>query len=552
VTAPTQTPAPAEVEGFWLWDNVHAPRPIAPISGDTITQHLAAGFTRAMAELGSRAVMRSRQFNNYPYHSILQPPQVSGDDSSSYVANLAKFVPRIGELWQNEWLQSILPGLNEARSLDYASLDDARLIEAFRKQLDDSAYRWWIHGKLNFVLVPASEFVAFYNEQFHPESPVEAYEVLQGFETLSLQQGRGLWHLSRIVKADAGLQALFEQTETHQLLKELSSTVAAASFVSQFNTYLDEFGWRSDAIFDIAATPWIEDPSIPLNIIRGYVSLDEAQSPDAELSASIARREYVLDQARTKLASTASAATFEQLYEAARHNLTVTEDHNYYIDCLGVAVLRLPLLEIGRRLADSGQLAIADDVFMLRLAELEPALLSRMAVAHEVRQRRGEMEAAAAQSPPPFFGTPEPIDASDPFLVAMLSGMMGLDRPMQPPDDPRLLKGVPASGGMVRGRAKVVRSLADASKLQPGDVMVCEMTTPPWAPLFSTIAGIVADTGGVLSHCAIVAREFRLPAVVGTIYGTRILCDEMLITVDGTQGVVRVESDHRQEERRAR
>jgi pyruvate,water dikinase len=315
--------------------------------------------------------------------------------------------------------------------------------------------------------------------------------------------------------------------------------------VGQFNAYLDEFGWRSDAIFDIAAVPWIEDPSIPLNIIRGYVSLDDAQSPDAELSRSIARREYLLEEARKKLASTASAVTFEQLYEAARHNLTVTEDHNYYIDCLGVAILRLPLLEIGRRLAGRGQVAVADDVFMLRSAELEPALRSRMAVADDVRQRRAEMEASAAQTPPPFFGTPEPIDASDPFLVAMLGRMMGLDRPMQPPDDPNVLKGVPASGGLVRGRAKVVRSLADASKLEPGDVMVCEMTTPPWAPLFSTIAGLVADTGGVLSHCAIVAREFRLPAVVGTIYGTRILRDGMLITVDGTRGIVQVESEYR-------
>jgi rifampicin phosphotransferase len=498
-----------------------------------------------MAELGSRAVMRSKQFNHYPYHSVSVAPLESAADSSSYVANLARLTPRIGELWQNEWLPSILPPLKEARSLDYANLDDAQLIEAFRRQLNDSAYRWWIHGKLNFVLVAAGEFVDFYNEQFHPESPVEAYEVLQGFETLSLQQGRGLWRLSRIVKADAGLQALFERTETHELLKELSSTVAAGPFVGQFNAYLDEFGWRSDAIFDIASVPWIEDPAIPLNIVRGYVSLDEAQSPDAELSGSIARREYLLAEARKKLASTASAVTFEQLYEAARHNLTVTEDHNYYIDCLGVAVLRLPLLEIGRRLAARGQLAVADDVFMLRSAELEPALLSRMPVADDVRQRRTEMEAAAAQTPPPFFGTPEPIDASDPFLVAMLGRMMGLDRPMQPPDDPNVLKGVPASGGLVRGRAKVVRSLADASKLEPGDVMVCEMTTPPWAPLFSTIAGLVADTGGVLSHCAIVAREYRLPAVVGTIYGTRILRDGMLITVDGIRGMVQVESEYR-------
>jgi hypothetical protein len=72
--------------------------------------------------------------------------------------------------------------------------------------------------------------------------------------------------------------------------------------------------------------------------------------------------------------------------------------------------------------------------------------------------------------------------------------------------------------------------------------MVCEMTTPPWTPLFSTVAALVADTGGVLSHCALVAREYRLPAVVGTQIATKTIRDGMVITVDGTQGIVRIES----------
>ena len=101
--------------------------------------------------------------------------------------------------------------------------------------------------------------------------------------------------------------------------------------------------------------------------------------------------------------------------------------------------------------------------------------------------------------------------------------------------------GTPASPGTVQGIAKVVRSLNEASKLNPGDIMVCEMTMPPWTPLFSTVAGIVADTGGILSHCAIVAREYRLPAVVGTLMGTSVIQDGWTITVDGTKGVVRID-----------
>ena len=89
--------------------------------------------------------------------------------------------------------------------------------------------------------------------------------------------------------------------------------------------------------------------------------------------------------------------------------------------------------------------------------------------------------------------------------------MLGL-LPVEPSTDPDVITGVAASPGTVQGTAKVVRSLTEASKLQHGDIMVCEMTVPTWVPLFATVSAVVADSGGILSHCAIVAREFRLPA----------------------------------------
>jgi len=178
---------------------------------------------------------------------------------------------------------------------------------------------------------------------------------------------------------------------------------------------------------------------------------------------------------------------------------------------------------------------------MLHLVELEQGLLTGHDYRSAVSMRRDEMRRAAESVPPASVGAPEALDTSDPFAQAMLGKMMGLAG-FEPSDDPGVLKGVAGSAGVVRGVARVVRSLAEASKLQPGDIMVCEMTTPPWTPLFGTIAGLVADTGGVLSHCAIVAREYRLPAVVGTQVGTQVIKDGMTITVDGTQGMVRIES----------
>ena len=108
--------------------------------------------------------------------------------------------------------------------------------------------------------------------------------------------------------------------------------------------------------------------------------------------------------------------------------------------------------------------------------------------------------------------------------------------PIEPSTDPSIITGVAASPGTAQGTAKVVRTLVEASKLQQGDIMVCEMTVPTWVPLFATVRAVVADSGGILSHCAIVAREFGLPAVVGTRVGTTTLRDGMTITVDGGAG----------------
>jgi pyruvate,water dikinase len=105
--------------------------------------------------------------------------------------------------------------------------------------------------------------------------------------------------------------------------------------------------------------------------------------------------------------------------------------------------------------------------------------------------------------------------------------------------DSQALNGVAGSPGVVRGTARVIHSLAEAGKLQPGDVLVAERTLPPWTPLFATAAAVVTDIGGVLSHCAIVAREYRIPAVVGTGRATKTFHDGQLLEVDGDAGIVR-------------
>ena len=156
-----------------------------------------------------------------------------------------------------------------------------------------------------------------------------------------------------------------------------------------------------------------------------------------------------------------------------------------------------------------------------------------------VAERRASFERAGTVSAPTELGTlPPPPDIPDPFMDALVYRLLG----MVPPEenaDPNVIKAVAGSPGAYTGPARVCRSLSQAiDDLEEGEVMVCEMTLPPWVPLFSVAGAVVADVGGVLSHSAIVAREYGVPAVVGSNIGTTVIKTGQVITVDGNKGVV--------------
>lgn len=540
-------PTPDQIEGFWAWDKLHAPRPLTPMSHDIVTSALAEGFTRAMREYFCSVGLQFRAVNYYAYARFM-PLEFDGltpqERRERYAATtLANVVPNVGTLWRDEWLPSMLPGLDRAKTTRYESLSDHELVQTIDELQADHVDRWTVHGRINFILIAASWFADFYNEVFAPEDQTEAYACLQGFSTLSVEAGRELWKMSRGIKASEELGALFNGLQPEGLPAALQESESGRTFLARFQDYLDRWGWRSDSIFELGEKTWREAPTIPLNTLQGYLHLGEEADPDVSYQAAVARREELLAQARERLSAFPEKLTrFDYLYEAAKDNLVVTEDHNYYIDQTGVAVLRLPFLEFGRRLMERGQLDQPEDVFHLHFEELKQALVSGEDEREVVRRRQEEANRWAQQVPPAILGAPEELDMEDPFIAAMGGKMLGLMSSAEPSRDPEVLNGVPASPGLVTGTVKVVRDLTEASKLQPGDIMVCEMTMPPWTPLFATVAGIVADTGGVLSHCAIVAREYQLPAVVGTHVGTAVLRDGMTVTVDGTHGVVRIDS----------
>jgi pyruvate,water dikinase len=352
---------------------------------------------------------------------------------------------------------------------------------------------------------------------------------------------RGLWRLSRIVKASPALSQVFQSSEPKAIEAALRLSNEGQAFMTELRPFLDEFGWRSDGIYEIGDATWRENLAIPLNTIQGYLALDDENDPEAVFQRAVQRREALVDAAKATLAGRPDKLTgFEALLAASRYNLQVTEDHSYWIDQMGIATFRHFALQFGQRLVEKGLIADREDVFFLYKAELRDAMAGGADMKQAVAERRADLQKWGQVVPPDHLGEPTPALA-DPFFVSLVDKMLGL-LPVEPSTEADVINGVAASPGAYTGTAKVVRTLVEASKLQPGDVMVCEMTLPTWVPLFATVNAIVADSGGVLSHCAIVAREFNLPAVVGTRVGTTTIKDGMTVTVDGTKGRVRIEA----------
>jgi pyruvate,water dikinase len=227
------------------------------------------------------------------------------------------------------------------------------------------------------------------------------------------------------------------------------------------------------------------------------------------------------------------------MLEAAQVGLLLTEDHGFYIDAYAVSLLRDLLSEMGRRLVADGVIDDADDILMLTYDDLRVAALDLPATDPRtlVEQRRATLAAHAAVTAPPMLGTTPAGPPPDSPLIRMAMKSSGGPAPS---GEPGVVAGVAGSSGRVTGRARVVRSLAEADALQPGEVLVAETTAPPWTPLFAIAAAVVTDTGGSLSHSAVVAREYGIPAVVGARTATQAIADGALVEVDGEAGTVRV------------
>lgn len=394
---------------------------------------------------------------------------------------------------------------------------------------------WDVHMRVNIPPMNAVFGLEDFLASVLDDAAVAASrQLLQGFDNKSIETGRMLWALSRSVREDGAFAEIVERAASiHDIAG--SGHARASDFATRWQTFMDVYGWRCNRFMEIGFPSWREDPSTALQQLRRFVAAPDTDDPYAEHRRQAAERDQLVEALAARLPDDA-VPQFRGMLALAQQYIPIAEDHNFTIDQKFHTVVREGVLRFGRRLVAEGLLEAPDDPFYLELDEIRALADGGSVPARElVRARRAEHARQSTLTVPIVLGTPPQADAPPDPLVTKFFGLA-----LPPRVEARTLHGLAASSGVIEGVAKVVITLDEADKLERGDVLVCRATMPAWTPLFGVAAAVVADTGGPLSHCAIVAREYGLPAVVGTQVGTKEITDGQRLRVDGGAGTVEI------------
>lgn len=517
----------------WTHDPAHWPDPMPPLVFSIAGEALAQGLLAAATAYDLPVLdVRVGRVNTYRYQATIPPASTHEEATAREKRSRAKLratIASLGQLWADEWLPEIKHHLAYWEAFDLRGAPTSTLLAHLDETLIRVTRMWEIHFLLHYPMHRAiKQFASLYRELFGGME-LDPYRLLQGFDNRTLQMGRGLWDLSRRALAAPPVTETIQRYAAADALAVLARSEAGQAFLGDLAAYLEEYGCRREKL-SLEHTSWSEDPTPVIQTLRAYLAQPHGD-PHAELDALAEARERLVSQARESLRDYPRPVVeeFERRLKAAQDATVLMEDHNHWIDFRGLHSVRQVFLEFGRRLVASGALEAERDVFCLTLDELRQTDDDHWLDWREVvTERCAEMDRVRGISPPPSLGqqaSDSPCTSSDGSFIATT--------------EPDVLRGNPGSSGRARGPARVVRSLREAARLQPGDVLVARTASSAWTPLFATAAAVVIETGGILCHCAVVAREYGVPAVLGARMATELIEDGQMVEVDGASGTVR-------------
>jgi len=321
--------------------------------------------------------------------------------------------------------------------------------------------------------------------------------------------------------------ALLETSPAGDVLDRLTAVPGGGPARAAIVEWLDRYGMRCVGEIDITRPRWSEQPGalvpVILSNLKNFEPGEAARRVERGRQAAQAKEQQVLARVRALPDGAAAAEEVKLMIDRVRTFIGYREYPKYGMVSRYFAYKKA-LLREADRLTRAGVLAEPADLFFLTFPELQTVARTGSVDRALLDRRRSEFESYQTLTPPRVL-------TSDGEAV---TGRYRRD------DVPAgALAGLPVSAGTVEGRARVVLDMADAD-LDPGDILITTATDPSWTPLFVTIAGLITEVGGLMTHGAVIAREYGLPAVVGVVDATRLITDGQRIRVNGTDGWVQV------------
>jgi rifampicin phosphotransferase len=341
------------------------------------------------------------------------------------------------------------------------------------------------------------------------------------------EMGLELLHVADVIRPHRAVVAFLQRVEAEDFLNNLPSLPGGRESRDAIQAWLDKHGMRCVGEIDITRPRWSERPTTLVPLILSNVRNFEPGAGELRfeqgLHAARKKEEELLQRVRALPDGDQKAQEVKSMIDRLRTFIGYREYPKYFF-IARYFIYKRALLEEAERLAQKGVFRDKEDIFFLTFQELHDVVRTNEADYRLIRDRKDAFKAYEGLTPPRVL-------TSD---GEMLGGEYRRDD-----FPPGALVGFPVSAGTVEGRARVVFDPAKAD-LEPGDILVTPYTDPSWTPLFVAIKGLITEVGGLMTHGAVIAREYGLPAIVGVEHATRLIRDGQLIRVDGTNGYVEI------------
>jgi pyruvate, water dikinase len=568
---------PEDDNRFWFHNAMHFPEPVPAF--DSITSEIpytAIGANTARLFVFPTTLgIEHRIVNGRVYITAIPVT-----DPAEIEQRLATFQQRAGYYYENwdslyeGWKARMAGLIGEIEGIkvpELPEIEDAEVVfnsvgiaqnhyvrENFQRCIDLFSKAWHHHTEM--LMLGYGAYVVFFEfcKQAFPEMPDQMVaRMCAGIEVIMYRPDDELKRLARLA------------VENH--VDDLLTDGADPDTVLAAMAERGEGGERWLAALTDARTPWFhvstgdgfyhhhrswnEDLTVPFTALPRYARMvrdgDSLDRPTEQLKAE---RQRIAAEYRELLTSEEERAAFDQMLGLARLVFPFVEDHKFYCEHWFTTKFFAKIREFGDLLARQGVLAEAEDIFQLHHTEIDQALTDVMLAwsagsqplgarhfGPVIAERKRMLEVLKGWSPPPAVG-PVPEALNDP-AVRMLWGVTAetlATWAAAESDDGQEIRGYAASPGVVEGVARVLHSVNEIGQVQDGEILVCAVTAPSWAPVFGKIKAAVSDIGGAMSHAAIVAREYGMPAVVGTGHATKRIKTGQTVRVDGDRGIVRI------------